>query len=312
MDFFEVSETKNKDMVEKAIGTYGYAAEHNFYWYLACGGEYESSKPAPVKKEKNVFVRFKEGFGLLTKEDKGNVYTVFSEPLAPRDLRAAILKEYVLHAFEQKSAKKVMFELQSESREELLAVLPPEVRARRPSSAYTLISPVVNIETFDFSLSGKRNKLLRHTKNKFFRDHTVTIKDAKEVDRRDLCAIVDRWKQFRRAEGHAACERYYNIIGFGFKGAERAVAFIIDGRPVGFAAGWPIPNSTFYYLGVVLHDYSLPPVGVLLYVESLEWLRTTAYTHVDLGGGDKPITAFKNQFWPESWYTSYVFSTVRA
>ena len=56
-----------KSRIEKAIKKYGYAPEHNFWWYQA---EIE-------KKSKNVFVEFKDGTGLLTiveKEKKKSLY----------------------------------------------------------------------------------------------------------------------------------------------------------------------------------------------------------------------------------------------
>lgn len=312
MDFLDVDNKETEAIAQQTIAAYGYAPEHNFSWYLFCGGEYESSRRIAEKKERNVFVRFEEGFGLLTKEDKGGIYSVFSEPLAPPGHRASVLQEYAQYALQSLLAKKVVLDIESQTRENLLAILPSHLRALRPSLAYTLVSPVVNIDKFDYGLSGKRNKLLRYTKNRFFREHAVEIKDAREIEKNHLYDVVERWKKSRHAHGRVAAERYYGLIDSGFREMEHAVVFIVDGQPRGFYAGWPIPNTSSYYLGVVLHDYSFAEVGVLLYLDVLERLRTSAYTHVDLGGGDKPITDFKNQFQPESWYTTYAFSIVNA
>ena len=296
----------------EAIQKYGYAPEHNLDWYLFCGGEYETSRPTAVKKEINIFARLRNGCGLLTKKDKGDIYSVFSEPLAPPKQRGIVLKEYIAYVFKQLGAKKVVLDLRAETRKQLIPLLPVYARALKPSTAYSLTYPVLNLAAFDFSLSGRTNKLLRHTKHKFFREHAVEIIDARTMHPRNLFPIVDKWKRLRRAGGRAACERYYNLIASRFRGAERARVFVVDDHPVGLWAGWPIPNSSFYYLGVVLHNYAVPSVGVLLYLDALADLRGSAYTHVDLGGGDKRITDFKNQFHPETHYATYSFSIVRA
>lgn len=311
MEFLEADSKETESVAERAIAAYGYAAEHNFQWYLHCGGEYESSKRLGMKKEKNIFVRFGGGFGLLTKEDKGTIYSVFSEPIAPAEHRGRVLSEYAVYVLKSLSAKKVVFDIESETREKFLAVLPSDLRALPPSKAYSLVAPVVNVSAFDSKLRGKSNENPRYRRNKFFREHSLEVKNVNDAEVDVLNNIVEEWKKFRHAQGRAACERYYNLIASGFKGTERARVFVVDGRPVGFSAGWPIPNSSSYYLGVVLHDYSLPSLGVIIYLETLEWLKGSAYTHVDLGGGDKPITDFKNQFQPESWYTTYSFSVVK-
>ena len=310
MKFLDAKKNETRLLIERAIRSWGYAAEHNYFWYRYCGGEYESSKPIAAKPAKNIYVHFEKGFGLLTKEDEGNIYSVFSEPLAPMESRGVVLNEYLEYIFTRASAKKAVLDLEKETRHELIKTLSLRLLARAPSRAYSLTSPMVNMKTLDLSLSGRRSRDVRHTRNKFLREHRVQIKDARELSPDDLFGVVDRWKKSRNARGRAACERYYNVIAAGFEGVQLPRAFFADDRLIGFTAGWSIPNSSAYYLGIILHDYSLLPAGVMLYLDALEELKKMPYTHVDLGGGDKAITDFKNQFQPESWYSTYSFSVV--
>ena len=73
-----------------------------------------------------------------------------------------------------------------------------------------------------------------------------------------------------------------------------------------------IPHSSCYYLAVILNDYSILDLGLMLYFEIFARLKQKGIPYVDLGGGEKTLTYFKNQLRPERSYETHVFSVVAA
>ena len=298
LQFFE-DITATRPRIEEAIRKFGYAPEHNFDWYRF------SADP----KEKNIFVSSDQGGGLMTMLGKTNA-TVFSSPIAPPERRAKILIEYLEEMFCNPEIKKVEFELETPLRREFLKILPVAFMAR--SINFTLTWPIMNMKTFDPALPGGHYKYLRKEKNGFYREHAVTVEDAKTFeDKAGLRRIVDDWRKKRTALDRAWYDEYYNIIDGNFAGTDTARVFLVDGKPTGINAGWMIPNSERFYGAIGLHDYSWPELGDMLYLEDLKYLKSHGYGEVDMAGSWHGLLDFKKKFLPESYYKTHVFSVVR-
>ena len=287
--------------IEKAIEKYGYAPEHNFWWYQ-CQAE---------KKSKNVYAESKGGTGLLTIEEKDkNKCYVFSSPMAPPNQRVEIIVEYLNLVFRSKKIQKVIFELEETLHKELLKALPKNIKAHKIN--YTLTWPVYELKDFDASLSGNRWKSLRKTKNKFYQNHNVAVLPAKEYEnKKALHSIIDGWRKARSANDRAHFLPFHNLINQNFKATTEARIFIVDGKACGMNAGWLIPNSNRFYGAMGIHDYSLPGLGDVLYLEDLAWLKARGYKEADMGGGEKALTEFKAKFHPKSYYKTHIFSVVK-
>lgn len=288
-----------RPLIEETIQRFGYAPEHNFDWYRFCTED----------DEKNIFVADDHGGGLLTmlENEKSRV---FSSPLAPFSRRVPLLVGYLERIFQMPNIKKVWFELEAPLRKEFLCMLPKCFKSNPIN--YTLTWPIMDMKTFDSILPGGHYKFLRKEKHRFYRNHIVTVLDAKEFeDKESLHAIIDAWKERRKAHDKTYCGEYHNMINDNFKGTTIARVFIVDGKAVGINAGWMIPNSNRFYGAIGIHDYSVPNLGAMLYLEDLEWLKIHGYGEVDMGGGEGALTEFKKEFLPESFYKTHVFSVVK-
>lgn len=307
MEFFEDT-TAEQPRIEETIKKYGYAPEHNFYWYQFQAEE--GSLPAG-RHGRNVFVTGDDGAGLLTIEEreKKRVF-IFSSPIAPPARRAPILIEYLKQIFQSSDIEKAVFELETPLRKEFLKVLPAKVKALAIN--YTLTWPVYDLKMFDPALPGKHWKALRKAKNKFYQKHKVDVVDAKAYnDKKALHSIIDGWRKKRGGRDRAHFSPFHNLIDKDFKGATEARVFIVDGKAVGINAGWLIPNSRRYYGALGIHNYSLPDLGDILYLEDLIWLKAHGYTEADMGGGEGALTDFKKKFQPQSFYKTHIFSVVK-
>lgn len=289
-----------RPLIEKAIQEFGYAPEHNYDWYRFCTED----------DEKNILVMDDYGNGLFTMVDKHGEFRVFSSPIAAPARRTPILIEYLEQIFQTLDVKKVWLELETPLRKEFLTALPSHFKSNVIN--YTLTWPIMDMKIFDPALPGGHYKSLRKEKHKFYRNHIVTVVDAKKFeDKNSLYEIIDVWKKKRKHHDRAWCTEYNNMIKGNFEGMATARVFIVDGEAVGINAGWMIPNSSRFYGAIGLHNYSAPDLGAMLYLEDLEWLKSHGYGEVDMGGGEKALTAFKNFFLPTSFYKTNVFSVVK-
>lgn len=299
MKFFEDT-LAEQPRIEQTIKKYGYAPEHNFWWLQAQAD----------KNLKNVFVQFDDGAGLFTieREDKKN-YIVFSSPIATPSRRVPIVIEYLRHIFSL-GVQKVTLEFETPLHKEFIDALPSDIKARAIN--YSLTWPIYDLKMFNPELSGKHWKTLRKEKNRFYQNHVVNIVDAKTYeDKEALHNIIDGWRGERLAQDRAHFFPYHNFIDNNFKGAAEARVFIVDGKPVGINAGWLIPNSNRFYGSMGIHNYSLPDLGDIIYLEDLTWLKAHGYTEADMGGGEEALTNFKIKFQPKSFYKTHIFSVVK-
>lgn len=297
MTFFE-DQTIYKTRAQGAIEQYGYAPEHNFDWYI-CNTEPE---------QQAVVVEWPDGTQLLTHKEKKEWY-LFSEPLVPIQNAGHRIAEFTEVVFESSDIQKVVLELRTQTRKAVLDTLPKTLRASAIN--YSMTWPVMNMEKFDPILPGGHWKHIRNARNKFYREHRVEIVDAQNVPREELYGLIDRWRKKRNGHDRAYYHHYKNIIDSHFKPTTHAHSMIVDGHVVGLNAGWPIPNTNQYYAAIGIHDYSSPDLGIMLYLADLEFFKKEGMKIVDMAGGEKALTMFKNQFLPESWYKTFVFSIVK-
>jgi DNA-dependent RNA polymerase auxiliary subunit epsilon len=290
---------KSQEFIEEIIKKFGYATEHNFYWY----------RDYIDKDEKGVFVTDDNGEGLLTMASDDEA-RVFSSPVASANKRADLLIEYINKFFEDEKIKKIWLELETPLRLEFLHKLGNKFKCNPIN--YSLIWPIFNLKTFDISLPGKHFKFLRKERNKFYQNHKVEIFNAKEFkDKDSLRLIIKTWKKERKVHDRAYDIEYINIINDNFNGTKTARVFVVDGTAVGINAGWMIPNSEIFYGAIGIHNYSLPYLGQMLFLEDIIFLKNNNFGLVNMGGGEKQLTKFKDEFLPESYYKTHVFSVVR-
>ena len=293
---------KEKSRIERAIKKYGYAPEHNFDWY----------KSQKEKKSENVYVEFKDGTALLTIEEKDKKKSIiFSSPVAPPKKRASIIIKYLKFIFKSGEIEKVMLELETSLYKEVLGRLPFNIKARTLN--YTLVWPVYDIKNFNTKLSGRSWKTLRKEKNKFYQNHNIKVLNIKKYkNKKALIEILDEWRKKRGGKDRTYFIPYYNFIVDGnCRGASEARVFIVDGKAVGINAGWLIPNKKRFYGAIGIHNYSLPDLGDMLYLEDLTWLKDKGYIEADMGGGEEALTNFKNKFQPNLFYKTHIFSVVK-
>jgi hypothetical protein len=301
MNFFEDILTE-KPRIERAIKKYGYAPEHNFWWY----------KSQAEKNSKNIYVGFDDGTGLLTIEERDKKRSaIFSSPIAPPLRRASIIIEYLERMFRLTEIQKVTLELETALYKELLDKLPCQIKAR--AIKYTLTWPVYDLKNFNLTLTGKHWKTLRKEKNKFYQNHCVSVADSlKYKDKKALRLILDEWRKKRGGHDRTYFIPYYNfIINGNCMGTSEARVFVVNGKAVGINAGWLIPNNNRFYGAIGIHDYSLPDLGDVLYLEDLAWLKAHGCTEADMGGGEEALTNFKNKFQPKLFYKTHIFSVVK-
>lgn len=62
---------------------------------------------------------------------------------------------------------------------------------------------------------------------------------------------------------------------------------VVDGRPVGFNAGYEVPNHPGSFTSIIgIHDYSLKDLGTVLWLEDLEWIKNAGYREFDMQGSE--------------------------
>ena len=299
MRFFEDIDAE-RDRIEAAIKKFGYAAEHNFFWY----------KYYRESGNKNIYVESDRGSLFTTFNPHKNAYWVVFDPLASPEDRAPLLAEYIEWIFANTDAAKVWFQVETATRGALLRIMPEQYRSNRVY--FTLTWPVYDLEDFDPTMPGGRYKTLRKGMHKFYREHRVEVVDAKTyADVAALHAVVDNWAVRRPNHDSTSPDQYHHIVGGKFAGADEARTFLVDGRPCGFNAGWMVPNHDRFYGAVGIHDYSEDGLGAMLYMEDLIWLKAHGYREVDMAGSEKPLLAFKNKFCFPKWsYQTSHFSVV--
>lgn len=289
-------------MAEKAIQKFGYAPEHNLEWFF-CATE-PSQQPA--------WASWPDDSGLLIQKEEKAWY-VFVNPIMPQDKTIERILEFMNYVFSQPGVEKVWLELESEERSELGEAIKNQNLAYSMKRAEADTWPVMNMEKFNPDLPGGHFKEIRNARNKFYRERKVEIKNAVDCPAADLKKVVDDWKKDRPASDRAYFRHYYQLIDSRFKCCLSTRVMYVDGVASGFNGGWDIPNADrYFYAAIGLHNYSAKDLGLVLYLEDLIWIKNAGYKKANMGGGFAHLTNFKNQFLPESWYKTMLFSVAKS
>ena len=289
--------------IESAITRWGWAAEHNFWWY-----QYYQYWYAPTQR--TIFAEADRGALFTVFIERSQEYFVVFDPLAAPADRVPLLMEYIDWIFSNTPAKKIWFQLAKENRREFLSRLPDAYRSNRVY--YTLLSPIYDLSRFDPQLPGGQFKSLRKELHRFYREHAVEVRDAKSFpDYEGLHALADHWKSRRPNTEKGMAGVYHALIDNHFKGLDEARVFVVDGRPAGINGGWMVPNCDRYYGSIGIHDYSVPDLGAMLYLEDMVYLKQHGYRVVDMGGTEKKYLTFKDKFQPQSYEEMVIFSAVK-
>jgi len=300
MEVIHIDAPETRALVLDLIQEFGRTPEHNAHWFLSV---------AKGERRPPLLIRLTDGRAVLAYDD-GNEWGVLEEPLVPAEDVARTVVDFASEALASSSIKKIVVELKTPVRKEVLGRLPSTLKARAIN--YTMTWPVYDIYAFDPDIPGGHWKSIRNARNKFYREHQVEVQDVREVNVKELHDLVDRWKKVRGAHDRAYDGRYHACIDNAFAGFDGARAMIVDGRVAGINGGWQFPGKPGYYYGAVgIHDYAFADIGVMLYLEDFLWIKEAGYAYADMAGGEKELTRFKNQFLPVSWYKTHVFAIAR-
>lgn len=284
-----------RESIESIINKYGYTPDHNFDWLMYCSDE---GKP-------NVAL-WDEGAVWFCKNSDKKECTIVSDPIAPPEIHQRLLEDLVKHLFGSGINRLLFLDVRTK-----VHSFCQTGEMGRYTFYYDIDWPVVNMDLFDPRLPGGKFKDIRNALNKFNREHRVEVKTVDTVDKKDLHGIVDRWTDNRTKAGIEELYpvRYHNMIDGSFRETKSARVMLVDGKAVGFNAGWETPNTTGEWSAAVgTHDFSVKDLGVALLMEDLEWIKKAGYKTCDLEGSDPPALRFKTQFFSKfDTYKTYTF-----
>ncbi len=290
-----------RSVAAAAIDRYGHLPDHQLALF-ECGEE-EDFLPAVLS--------WPDGTAILAYKEPDK-WTFIVEPLAPQEGANALLVKAMQELFTDPNTKKIHLELRAGPRKELRAAL-PAASLRDCSINYSLTWPVMDLAEFDTELNGGKWKTIRKERNRFYREHTVEVKDAKTMPTEELNALIVTWSKSRNPHERTYPRTYYSAVERKFDGMTSARVLMVDGVACGLNVGWEIPNRPgWYYGGMGIHTYAYPELGNMLYLEDILWIKNAGYANVDMGGSWGGSITFKKKFFPDRWYKSFIFSIVRA
>jgi len=293
MRFYEDIESEIK-RIQKCISRFGWTSDHNLDWWV----------DSIVDKSGNsVFVEFDDGAGLLAQKYPDR-WEIWSDPLSKLEEASQKLLEFskfvltgdINPALDPTLKFKGGAELKSGVRKVLCVDVSDTIYLQLKKDnffnvgdiEYSLFWPVLDMEKYDPTLPGRHFKEIRNAKNKFYREHKVKVVNTNELDKNDLYRIVDYWQKevTKKQKPEDVYDlRYRNAVENNFRGFITSRVLIADGQPVGFNAGYEVPNRKGRLAGVIgLHDYSLKDLGVILWLEDLEWIKNAGYKELDMQG----------------------------
>ena len=274
MKFYDDIEVE-LERIQKCISRFGWTSDHNLDWYV----------DSIIEKEaKPVFVEFDDGSGLMAHKypDK---WRIWSDPLSEQNMAAQkiaefskfILKGDIKEVWCDDVSDKIYPELEKDNSLKLNDIY------------YHLFWPVMDMVKYNPSMPGRHFKELRNARSKFYREHEVKILKTEEVSKDEMLKIVDSWRNevIKKQKEGVYDLRYRNAIRNNFRGFKTARTMIIDDCPVGFNAGYEVPNYPGRFGGIVgIHNYSIKDLGIVLWLEDLEWIKNAGYKELDMQGNE--------------------------
>ena len=277
-----------RDRIQNCIQKFGWTSDHNLDWYSGCMNS---------KDGQSVFVEFDDGTGLLTHKyfDK---WSVWSDPLCNKSLGTDKISEFADLVLGNQIKEVWCVDVSDNLRPALI------IRKNLNVSDiyYSLSWPVMDMASHDILLPGGHFKDIRNAKNKFYREHKVQIVETNNLKKTDLHEIVNNWKEavlLKQNEEDFYDLKYHNAIENNFIAFLTSRVFVVDGKPVGFNAGYEVVNSPGRFAGVIgIQDYSINELSLILWLEDLEWIKNAGYKELDMQGDESGGLKFKMQFNP--------------
>jgi hypothetical protein len=298
-----INPLEKSSVVQNSLSKFGHFVEHHLEHYLCtCAKD-------------NILVFFDTGKrrGVLASHDsKGNWHIFPNGVLAPPEERWRVLHKVLSYLLLKKKVKKVGLEVDERFHREIVENLSESKEKKALRTNYILYWPVFHMELFDAKLKGRKWKKMRNMRNRFKRNHSIRIVDAKAVPKKKLEHIVGQWMRKRKMRDVVTKDYYFNAIRSGFKGFDCAKVMYIDGEPCSITAGWEVSNGEkHYYSAIGILNYAHDGLGEFANLMDLLLLKKKGYRVVDFGGSGYTLLNFKNKFRPHAIYKTYVFSVVK-
>lgn len=276
-----------RDRIQNCIRKFGWTSDHNLDWFADC---IVSEDGGPV------FVEFSGGTGLLAHRYKDK-WRIWSDPLCKKQSASDKIFKFADHVLSD--------EIREVWCDDVSDTIYPELKNNSSliinDIYYSLQWPVLDMDKYDTFLPGGHFKDIRNAKNKFYREHEVRVASFSEFKKEDLRKVFYNWKKViskKQDEKDISDLKYHNAIENNFRAFLTARVFVVDGRPVGLNAGYEVPNAVSRFAGIIgIHDYSLNDLGLMLWLEDLEWIKNAGYKELDMQGSeDDGGLKFKMQF----------------
>ncbi|OGM98907.1 MAG: hypothetical protein A2915_03000 [Candidatus Yanofskybacteria bacterium RIFCSPLOWO2_01_FULL_41_34] len=277
-----------RDRIQACINKFGHTSDHNLDWW-ACSAIDPDSLP--------VFVEWSDGIGLLAHHSKKE-WRIWSDPVSPEKDMAETIGEFALEIFKDKNIEALWCD---DISDKIYPELKKNQNLKLNDVYYSLQWPVLNMLKYDPNLPGSHFKDIRNARNKFYREHKVEVVKTDEVDKKLLHAIVDEWKNvaLQKQKEDVYDLKYHKAIDNNFRGFLTARVLVAGGVPVGFNAGYEVVNSSGRFAGVIgINNYSINDLGLILWLEDLEWIKNAGYKELDMQGDEDGGLKFKMQFNP--------------
>lgn len=264
-----------RDRIQSCISKFGWTSDHNLDWF---------ADSVITSDGKPVFVQWPDGTGLFAHR-YSDQWRIWSDPLCPQKDTAERVKEFALEVLAEEKVKEIWCDDVSDS-------IYPDLEQKALNVEpiyYSLFWPVLDLSKFDPTLPGRHFKEMRNAKNKFFNEHELEVIGAKELPKEQLHRMIEKWKGVLHQNKEEVYDlRYHNAIDGNFRGFDSARAMMVDGAPIGINAGYDVPNKPGRFAGVIgIHDYSIRDIGIIFYLEDLEWMKSAGYKEVDLQGSEE-------------------------
>ncbi|OGZ68858.1 MAG: hypothetical protein A3D35_03035 [Candidatus Staskawiczbacteria bacterium RIFCSPHIGHO2_02_FULL_34_9] len=286
-----------KDKIGKSISKYGNSAQHNLELFLNYG----------MKGEECIFLDAENQKGVMAYR-KGGAWKIFTDPLCKEHEKIDIITKAIELILKEEEAKKIIMEDISEELRKKIVEFSKDRKFRVLKPSYSLFWPVIDLKDFSEEMPGKKWKTFRKVRNNFFRENEVVFKGVKEVDKKEIKDLFERWKRNRRDNDRVHFVQYLKFTDNSFEGLDLFRAMEVNGQIRSIYGGWKIPNSKSYYSFLGIHDYTIKDLGEVSYLDELAVAKKMGIELLDLGGIEKEHLGFKMKFHPSKMYRTDTFS----
>lgn len=276
---------KERDRAQSCINKYGWTSDHNLDWFIDTDMSRDQGKHG--------FVEFSDGSGLLAIR-YSNEWRIWSDPLSPKEKAAEKIVEFSKNVLSDDGIKEVWCDYITDYiRPDLVKIGGLKIN----DIYFSLLYLVLNMLEYNPSPPGRYFKEIRNAKSKFYREHKVKVLDTKDADKEEIYRIIDQWKfnAIKKQGAEDVYDSWYkNATRNKFRGFKSVRLIEVDGRPVGINGGYEIVNNPGRFAGIIgIHDYSHTDLGIILWLEDLEWIKNHGYKEVDMQGWEEGDSALK-------------------